>query len=148
MAELLVRVADKQKSGDPYKDRHLSGAGCVIVIMPDGHPWSDAERSSPWRVIKLPGISAALLSQFTSGDLGYGVPENELSNKVLRRWAHKLDLDAIDTLLSDAEMIADMKTRPIRALSRVLALRKALPAIQDPFLLGKPQTLVPIIGKP
>ena len=147
MAELLVRTVDKGASGDPYTDRHRSGRGCVICVMPDGHPWSDAERNAPhWRVIKLPGIHPELLTQFTASDLGYGNSDAQKLNRVMRRWAYRIDLDAFDALLADPAAKDDIEKRPVAALAKVLALRQDRPALSDPRVIGGPIRLVRVIG--
>lgn len=147
MAELLVRTVDKEASGDPYVDRHRSGRGCVIAIMPDGHPWSEAEKNAPyWRIIKLPGVRPELLTQFTAPDLGYGNPDAEKVNRVMRRWASKIDLDAFDALLADPTAKDDIEKRPVAALARALALRQDRPTLKDPMVLGGPIRLMRVIG--
>lgn len=147
MAELLVRTVDKPLTGDPYVDRHRSGRGCVIAIAPDGHPWSEAERTAAyWRIVKLPGVAPSLLSQFSAPDLGYGILENEKLNRVLRRWAARLDLDALDALLADPVKRAEIAAQPGRALSHALSVMRARPVLADPALLGRPQMPVRVFG--
>jgi len=147
MAELLVRTHDKESDGDPFKDRHRSGAGCVIAIMPDGHKWSEAEQSAPyWRIVKVPGVGAELLSQFTSPDVGYLDTEAEKASRVLRRWASRLDLAALDALLADKAKEAEMKAAPAKALQYFQALRAESPVLIDPNVFGDQDTTVKVFG--
>lgn len=139
MAELLVRTVDKPLSGDPYIDRHRSVAGSVIVIVEDGHEWSKAEMASEeWRIVKVPGVKPSLLTQFTARDLGYGDPEAEKLDRVLRRYPVKVDIDALDIMLADPVKVDDMKKRPVRALALILALNVARPVLKDPAIIGAP----------
>jgi hypothetical protein len=47
--ELLVRIVDRP--GGLSK-------GDLVVDRPDGHPWSEAERTNPqWRILAVPGLS-------------------------------------------------------------------------------------------
>lgn len=146
MAELLVRTEDKPASGNPLTDRHRSGRGCVITIQPDGHPWSEAERTAPfWRIVRLPGVPRSDLTQFTAPDVGYGDKEAEAIDRVLRRWASALDLDALDAL-SPTER-ARIAAGGSSARDLLLAMRKARPALQGPVrIIGPPQSRVRIIG--
>lgn len=49
--EILIRVVDKEPSGSP----RFFKAGDVITIQPDGHPWSERERTSAeWRIVRAP----------------------------------------------------------------------------------------------
>ena len=85
---MLVQVVDK-KNADPYVDVGCYKRGDVIVICPDGHPWSEAERTNPdWTILKVPGAvdrHAGLLK---------GEPGDPRLDRMLRRRAHSIDLDA------------------------------------------------------
>jgi hypothetical protein len=147
VAELLIRTVDKPLSGDPYVDRHRAMRGCVIAIMPDGHPWSERERTAPhWRIVRLPKVSPHLLSQLTAPDLGYGDREAEKLNRVARRWAARIDLPALVAKLADAETRTDIETRPVRALAEILAVKIDAPVLQDPAVIGDKQTVKKVFG--
>lgn len=138
MAEMLVRIKDKPKSGNVYKDRHLSERGCVICIMPDNHSWSNAELTNPeWRIIKVPGINPTVISHFITGQIGYGDPEAEKVNLVLRRWQYKLNLDLLQTMLADPVIRQEFKDNPVKTLYRLLnELKQTLPDLDDHLVFG------------
>lgn len=146
MAEMLVRTVDKPLSGDPYTDRHRSMRGCVITIMPDGHPWSQEERNAPfWRIVKFPGLAFSQLSQFLAPEVGYGT-DTEKFQRTLQRWRHTLDLDSLDDLLTDTSLPVDADGNRKPPLGRVLALLKVRPRLPDPAVLGGYQNVVRVIG--
>jgi len=52
--ELLVRIIDKYQP-DPELNPFVSKRGDFIVGMPDGHGWSELERTEDyWRIIRCP----------------------------------------------------------------------------------------------
>jgi len=52
--EILVRVIDKEQP-DPVLNPLVSKRGDLIVSMPDGHGWSELERTEDyWRIIRCP----------------------------------------------------------------------------------------------
>lgn len=147
MAEILIRTQDKPLSGDPYVDRHRAMRGCVIAIMPDGHPWSERERTAPhWRIVRMPRVSPHLLSQLTAPDLGYGNEEAEKLNRVARRWAARIDLPALLAKLADATIRTDIETKPARALAEILAVKIDAPALRDPAIIGDKQAVEKVFG--
>lgn len=147
MAEVVIAVSNQPLTGDPYKDRHRWERGCVLEIMPDGHQWSERELNNPkWRIIKLPGIAPRLLSQFIASDLGYGSEEAEKLNPVLRRWAAKIDFDAVEALLQSPATRDDIEKRPVKALSLVLNLRRQCAELQTPAADRADRGLVRVIG--
>jgi len=147
MAELLIRTVSQPMTGDPLVDRHRSGRGCVIVVMPDGHPWSAAERTAPfWRIVKVPGVPPEALTQFTRRDVGYGEPEAEAVDRTLRRWSDEFDIDAFDALGGAKK--AEIATHPGKALAHILKVRKGRPVLHDPDLIGPKPGMVKGIGKP
>ena len=147
MAELLIRTVDKPSSGSVYVDRHRLGRGDVVAIMPDGHPWSEAERHAPfWRILKLPRVNPAQLTQLINGDVGYGNEEAEKLNRVLQRRAFKIDFSALTELLSDPVKLLEIATQPSKALAHALNLVTAKPVLIDPAIVGPPQDRVKVIG--
>ena len=68
MAELLVRVADKTTAEDPRALLFLR-AGEVVVVCPDGWPWSEAEQTNPdWVILKLPNVTESEASAMLGPD--------------------------------------------------------------------------------
>lgn len=147
MAEMLVRTVSQPMTGDPLVDRHRSGRECVIVVMPDGHKWSKAERTAPyWRIVKVPGVDPAKLEQFTRKDIGYADPDAEAVDRTLRRWSDEFDLDAFDAMRSAQK--AEVATDPAKALAHVLTVRKPRPVLRDPSVIGPKPGAVKVIGRP
>lgn len=73
MCEILLCVKDRGKSGVLAIDSRAPKQGDVVMVVPDGWPWSDAERGiaipgNPngnhnfMRIIQLPNVSVALAS--------------------------------------------------------------------------------------
>lgn len=86
MAELLIRVVDKVND-DPEKNAQCSKAGDVIVVCPDGWPWSAAERTEPfWRVVRVPLLQT---------EIEAALAEDHQSGKLVRRRRWKIDLAAL-----------------------------------------------------
>lgn len=69
--EMLVWLVDKGPSIDQYK------AGDVIVVCPDGWPWSDLEKTNAdWVIVRtaiLPVEAEALTAEPWVGEDGIGV---------------------------------------------------------------------------
>jgi hypothetical protein len=99
MAEFLIRVHDKVNAEDPVKNRRCSKRADVIVACPDGHPWSEFERTLPyWRIVKVPGMPMDEAEAFTASE-----PGARRSDPELRSRAFRFDLDA----LSNQAWLAD-----------------------------------------
>jgi hypothetical protein len=63
MAEFLLELKDKTNAAEPVKNNQLYRRGDVIVIMPDGHPWSVIEKEAlEWRILQAPGDPEAFVS--------------------------------------------------------------------------------------
>lgn len=59
MCEFLIQVAELAHP-DPRHAAELFRPGDVIVAVPDGWAWSDAERAhAGWLILKVPGLSTA-----------------------------------------------------------------------------------------
>jgi hypothetical protein len=49
-------------------------AGDVIVVVADGHPWTDTERGHPeWRIETFPGVTTAEFADMMVPDVRNGV---------------------------------------------------------------------------
>lgn len=119
MCELLVRTVDKTND-DPYLDAQLTKRGDVVVIVPDGHEWSEAERSNPhWRILKFPGVPESDLASLTAPE-----PETNPSkpNRMRQRRNWRLDLD-------------DPRIEQAQSRDDVLRLRVKRPRRADPNVL-------------
>lgn len=115
--------------------------------MPDGHQWSEAEKTAPfWRIVKLPGVAPAALSPLVAGDVGYGNPDSEKINRVLRRRIWQLDVAALEALLADPTARHELLTQPVKAIQHFQNIRQARPVLQDPAILVGAQRGVRVIG--
>lgn len=144
MAEILLKITEMEQSGDPLLDVKRLGRGHAICTMPDGHPWSEAERTHPeWRIVRIPGVAAEAFNALIAPDLGYGSVEARLRNRMLRARQWRVDIEALDTLLADAAIRSEVLSNPAAALRHA---RKCIvashPAPPDPDELGRP-TLQP-----
>ena len=89
MAELLVRVVDKTNPNDPVVDAHLLKRGDVVAVCPDGHPWSERERSAEyWQIVRVAGVSVATLLHLVAEDVSRDPGRS-------RRRVVSLDLDRV-----------------------------------------------------
>ncbi len=58
MADLLIRIRDKESSGDPETDAVQFKRGDVIAVWPTPGPWGTEELRNPdWRIVRLPNVS-------------------------------------------------------------------------------------------
>ncbi len=81
MCEVLFRIADKAPG-----QIGAALAGDVIVVCPDGHPWTVAERTNPeWRIVQFPGVDVALLRS-------YEVPQLDPAGGVMFKRAQGVDM--------------------------------------------------------
>lgn len=54
MAELILRVIDKRRTGKPEIDSGRRMAWDEVGTCRSGHPWSERERTNPeWRIIEV-----------------------------------------------------------------------------------------------
>lgn len=137
MAKMLIRTVNKPLSGDPYVDRHRSMRGCVIAIVPDSHEFSAEEKAaSYWRILSLPGVPVRRLAELIASDLGYQNPEAEKINRVLRRWAVRINIQNLLTLLADPVKLQILRENPTQAEALILALKEDSPVLIDPAVIG------------
>jgi len=120
MAEMLLRVVDKINDTDPVLDAHCTKRGDVIVICPDGWPWSATERTNPdWKIVKVPGVAVDALTGFLAEEPG----DHQVNPKLRRRgktfdvqsWAGAGSLD-----LSLVQALALMSTKATVVDSKVI----------------------------
>lgn len=137
MAELLIRVIDKI-GADPYQDAQLTKRGDVIVVCPDGWPWSEEERTNPmWRILAVPDLSISEASILLA-------PERDTDprhpSRVLQRRAFHLDLDGPTFLPLQKDLQDATRAQGLISIAVPLtAWRTAVlakPALSDPAVLG------------
>lgn len=142
MAELLVRVTDKPRTGDPRKDCQRSGRGDVIVAQPDGAYWSRAERSNPdWLILKVPGMTLAEGVALTAAEPVIGTKQRGPANRYRHRRLFRLDVTALIGP-HPGRRVCEVKTLTLAA---VRAVKQQKPAVKDPAVLGS-QTPVYVLG--
>lgn len=127
MADLLIRIRDKESSGDAETDALQFKRGDVIAVMPTPHPWSERERTNPdWRILRLPNIDAADLSALLR-------PENETQAvarpRLMRKRNAALDLDSVNWPQAIIDWLRD-DTRAQPILSRNFTRAQAVAFIK------------------
>lgn len=137
MAQIVVRIRPKDKSGSPYVDRHRYGRGDVIEVLPDSHVFSAREASNPdWRIVQVPGVDPVKLLSLVARDVGYADPAAEKASRVLRRRAFCLDLAALKALTDSPVTRAELLGQPKKAEAHALSLIRAAPLLDDPAVIG------------
>lgn len=111
MSAILVSLIDKHNPNDPALCAQCHKRGDGIVVMPDGHAWSERERThAGWRILGLPLVSESAASALLAP--GRVTPG---SGKLPTRHAFYLDLDALPadpSTLDEAGFAALLKPRP------------------------------------
>jgi len=120
MAEMLLRVVDKINDTDDALNAQCTKRGDVIVICPDGWPWSETERTSPdWKIVKVPGVAVDDLTGFLAEE-----PGDRLTNPRLRRRGKTFDVQAWETAGSSAlslvQALGLMSTKAAQSDSKVI----------------------------
>lgn len=115
--ELLVRIIDKEQP-DETKRELVSKRGDVIAVCPDGHPWTETERTVDfWRIIRTPILmthAETMLDQKIqlNGKLKrrreYSIDFSKLPNPEL--YDGKRTVDIID--VSRADLVKASKRKP------------------------------------
>lgn len=78
--EILLR-RHTRLSGDAKADRERLKAEDVVVIMPDGHPWTQRELTNPdWRIIRVPGLSEEVAKSMIEPDEQNNKPRKKSFN--------------------------------------------------------------------
>lgn len=118
MAEMLVFAVDLVNSDDPRKHAQLLKRGDVVVIVPDGHAWSEEERThGRWTIVQVPGVPVADLSAYVALE-----PDDaDVPHKLPQLRAFRFDLDAHDG-------------KPLTR-AQALVLKRAKPPMLDPDVL-------------
>lgn len=113
MSEILIALADKHNPNDPAACAMCHKRGDGIHVAPDGHAWSERERTHEgWRILVLPLVSESAASALLApGRVSPG------SGKLPTRAAFFLDLDGLpsDPSALDEAGFADLlkpRTRP------------------------------------
>lgn len=135
--ELLLRVVDKERSGEPAVDAARTKAGDVIVAVPDGHVWGREEVRSPeWRIVRVPGLRFVEAQSLVAPEL----PESFSPNRLLRRRQFSIDVALLDSLTGGA-LLAGRTATPkgvdvVVGLSDFQSCRSLKPKLTDPRVVG------------
>lgn len=133
--ELLIRVVDKERSGDIALDAQRTRAGDVIVAMPDGHDWTPTERSNPdWRIVHVPSLLDSEAITLVAGES----PTAMAGTRVLQKRKVTIDLEQLDILeggliLSNRQKKRTDATISLTNLRSCMSLKKP---ILDPRIVG------------
>lgn len=129
MAEMVIRVAPAELSGNPDVDRKRQPQGAVLDILPDGHPFSDAERKNPnWAIIKFPGVKVSALMGYMACDPEY----KDDQVRTGRRWRFVVDIAELTKGGGKVEGVID------GGLSKAVALQKTrTDTFHDPIVIGE-----------
>lgn len=102
MSEALVQI--KEKAGfDPIANALADRPGDVIVVCPDGWPWTKEELTNPeWCVLKMPGQPVGALNSMCP-------PVFDAAGRMVSKHAQNFDMTNITVsgLLKTGEVIAD-----------------------------------------
>lgn len=135
MAELLIRVRDKDPHPDPYVDVQRSKRGDVIAACPDGWQWSHKERTNPdWRIVRVLGLPMNIAETFMSPERG-----DPKVDRMLRRREAAFDLDHAELPARVREYLDDdSRAQPSIVLSAIIGrkLRKQRARLADPAVIG------------
>jgi hypothetical protein len=83
LADLLIRIRDKETSGDAETDALQFKAGDVVAVCDTPWPWSTTELTNPdWRILRLPLVTVQEVNDLLIPQLG---AENVQGNTPLRR---------------------------------------------------------------
>ena len=107
MAELLIKAVDATNP-DPDVDRQgCYKAGDVVVVRDDGHVWGAKEGPPNFRVLVVPGVSAAqiedLIAEQVEDDAGNPLAD-ENGAVTFRRRAWRVDFDRLPVAARNALM--------------------------------------------
>lgn len=132
--EAIFFVVDRVAE-DPYVDAMAYKRGDVIVVKPDGWPWSEAELTNPdWRIIKFPAVTVEQAASFLAPEVETD-PRNP--NRMRQRRGFRLDLDGMPAELRSH--ISKARAKPVvsdMTAQELNTLRKRRPRRQDPNVLS------------
>ena len=128
MAELLIRIRDKETHPNPYVDVQRSKRGDVISVCPDGWAWTPAELTNPeWRIVKVIGLDDEVVQQLLRPE-----PGDPRLNKMLRRRQYKIDVDFASLPKAGKDYLRD-DTRSAASITISKALAKSLVTLKTPL---------------
>lgn len=132
--ELLVRIIDKPKTGNPVTDAQRTTAGDVIAARPDESVWGLSETANPeYRIVRVLRMTEAEAEALTAGEL----PADFEGRTLLRKRHLAIDIPALNSrangrLLSEVQPGVDL-TISMANLRPYLFLK---PPVADPSIIG------------
>lgn len=92
---------DKTNPNDAILDAMCHKQGDVVVVVPDGHPWTEKEKTNPdWRIIRVPNLPNDLQYQATE-------PGPEKPGMLKQRNKYTLDLTSPHVTTAFQQYFAD-----------------------------------------
>jgi hypothetical protein len=114
MADLLIRIRDKESSGDAETDALQFGRGDVIAVWETPGPWGKQELSNPdWRIVRLANVTAADALELIQ-------PETDAlatSERLMRKRRAGFNLDNLPAGLRAWLDDDDSRAEPIRTVN-------------------------------
>ena len=89
MAEFLIKAIS---ATHPNPDKDRSGCykrGDIVVVMPDGHKWGNAECLPTFVIVKIPGLSVETAMKYI--EPAYVLGNEEFGIAERRRWTVLVD---------------------------------------------------------
>lgn len=137
MCELLVFTRDKEDGPNAEHNLVKHRRGDVIVAMPDGHDWTETERTGhpEWTILKVPGMSLA-----EGQALAHPEPEEPTRRLFHRRLFH-IDLDhseahpVVKALARRTTAGANVAMEVVDADHLRTVVRRK-PSVDDPNVIG------------
>lgn len=109
MADLLIRIRDKESSGDAETDALQFKRGDVIAVWETPGPWGIEELRNPdWRILRLPNVSAADAQELMAPETDSTVT----AERLMRKRRARLDIDALPAPVR-AWLADDSRAQPI-----------------------------------
>lgn len=133
MCEIFLRLVSKVNT-DPLLDAQCTKRGDVIVVVPDNHPWGNAElNNGECVIVKIPKVSISQASPFLSPELETDILN---PNPVLQKrgWTFNINnvppsvLTKIQTRAIGEKILCDI-TSPQLDLLRVKKARLSNPLV-------------------
>lgn len=108
MADILIRIRDKESSGDPETDALQFKRGDVIAVWPTPGPWGTEERRNPdWRILRLPNVSVEDVGELLR-------VETDALERISRKRRARFNVDSVSLPAPIRNWLTnDARTQPI-----------------------------------
>jgi hypothetical protein len=120
VADVLIRIRDKELSGDAEVDAQNTKRGDVIAICETPWPWGFADLANPdWRILRLVLIPSFQLLELLTPELG--IPDAKGNTALRRTRSKRLNVDSVNWPANVRTWLAD-DTRATPIFSSSLTL--------------------------